>query len=152
MQPLECGDIRCVGQPTWWNYWYGPDARVAGAKAAFAPVAAAVTAEEVATTIKKCDGGKSPGLDGVSIDLLKLLVGDDLGPGRSTVPADQMPLACLMAELTSLSIKLGRMTPRSLGNGAVRPARSRDMRRLHTQCCARSAAASCSTLRTEPVP
>jgi hypothetical protein len=74
-------------------------------------VAAAVTAEEVVTTIKKCDGGKSPGLDGVSIDLLKLLVGDDLGPGRPTVPADQMPLACLMAELTSLSIKLGRMTP-----------------------------------------
>ncbi len=64
----------------------------------------------VVTTIRGCDGGKSPGPDGVSIDLLKLLVGDDLGPGRPTVPADVVPLACLMARLASLSIRLGRMT------------------------------------------
>jgi hypothetical protein len=118
MQPVACGDIRCAGRPSWWDYWYGPDARVAGAKSAFAPVAAAVTPGEVVTTIKKCDGGKSPGPDGVSIDLLKLLVGDDLGPGRPTTPADEVPLACLMAELTSLSIKLGRMT-RHITDGLI---------------------------------
>ena len=109
--PTMCSDIRCCGKPAWWNHWYGPDARVAGAKAAFAPVAAVVTPGEVVTTIRGCDGGKSPGPDGVSIDLLKLLVGDDLGPGRPTSRAGEVPPACLMAELASLSIKLGRMTP-----------------------------------------
>jgi hypothetical protein len=116
--PVTCGDIRCSGRPTWWDYWYGPGARVPGARAAFAPVTAAVTPDEVVATIKKCDGGKSPGPDGVSIDLLKLLVGADLGPGRPVAPASEVPLACIMAELASQSIKLGRMT-RHITDGLI---------------------------------
>ena len=81
-----------------------------GAKAAFAHVATAVTPTEIFITIRGCAGGKSPGPGGVSIDLLKLIIGDDLRPGRPTVPADEVPLACLMAGLASQSIQLGRMT------------------------------------------
>jgi hypothetical protein len=110
VEPVACGDIRCSGRPSWWDYWYGPSARVPGARAAFAHVGAVVTPDEVVSTVKKCDGGKSPGPDGVSIDLLKLLVGADLGPGRPATPASDVPLACLMAKLASESIKLGRMT------------------------------------------
>jgi hypothetical protein len=84
--------------------------RVAGAKAAFAHLTATVPPAEVVTAIRDCDGGKSAGPDGVSIDLLKLLVADDLGPGRPQTSADEMPLACLMAKLTSLSVRLGIMT------------------------------------------
>ena len=102
-----CGDIRCSGLPSWWDYWYGPAARVKGAKAAFATVAEVITPGEVVTTIRGCDGGKSPGPDGVSIDLLKLLVGDDLGPGRPPIPADRLPLACLMAELVKTVFSRG---------------------------------------------
>ena len=105
-----CCDVRCSGRPSWWDYWYGPTNRVAGAKAAFAHLTATVPPLEVVTAIRGCDGGKSAGPDGVSIDLLKLLVADDLGPGRPQLSADVMPLACLMAKLTSLSLRLGRMT------------------------------------------
>jgi hypothetical protein len=107
---IACRDVRCSGRPTWWDHWYGPTGRVAGAKAAFAHLAATVPPAEVVSAIKDCDGGKSARPDGVSIDLLKLLVVDDLGPGRPQTSADEMPLACLMAKLTSLSVRLGRMT------------------------------------------
>ena len=115
---VACGDIRCCGRPEWWDYLYGPDARVVGARAAFAHVAAMITPAEVVDTIRKCSGGKSPGPDGMSIDLLKLQVGDDLGRGRPTIPAGEVPLACLMAGLASQSIKLGRMT-RHITDGLI---------------------------------
>ena len=46
------------------------------------------------------------------------LVGADLGPGRPPVPVDEVPLACLMARLASLSVKLGRMT-RHITDGLI---------------------------------
>ena len=108
-----CSDIRCHGVPSWWNRWYGPEGRVVGAKDAFARIAAVVRPGEVLRAITGCDGGKSPGLDGVSIDLLKILVTDPVGPqaGRRPRTAEEVPLLCLMADIASLSIRIGRMTP-----------------------------------------
>jgi ribonuclease HI len=108
-----CSDIRCHGVPSWWDRWYGPEGRVPGAKAAFAGVAALITPDAVRKAITGCAGGKSPGLDGVSIDLLKILITDPVGPqaGRA-LPADMdVPLLCLMAAIASLSVRIGRMTP-----------------------------------------
>jgi exonuclease III len=107
-----CSDIRCHGVPSWWDRWYGPEGRVTGAKAAFAGVAAPITPDAVRKAITGCPGGKSPGLDGVSIDLLKILITDPVGPqaGRALPTAGEVPLLRLMADIASLSIRIGRMT------------------------------------------
>jgi hypothetical protein len=109
----SCSDIRCHGVPSWWDRWYGPGGRVMGAKAAFAGVAALVTPDAVRRAIVGCDGGKSPGLDGVSIDLLKILITDPVGlqAGREPRDAGEVPLLRLMAGISSLAIRIGRMTP-----------------------------------------
>jgi exonuclease III len=109
----SCCDIRCHGVPSWWDHWYGPEGRVPGAKAAFAGVAALITPDAVRGAITGCAGGKSPGLDGVSIDLLKILITDPVGPqaGRAPLAARELPLLCFMADIASLSIQIGRMTP-----------------------------------------
>jgi hypothetical protein len=108
-----CSDIRCHGVPSWWERWYGPAGRVEGAKSAFAGVAAPVTPDTVRKAITHCAGGKSPGVDGVSIDLLKILITDPVGPqaGRAPRAAGEVPLLRLLADIASLSIRIGRVTP-----------------------------------------
>jgi exonuclease III len=110
---IACADIRCSGKAPWWEYWYGPRGRVPGAARAFADVGNLVTPAEVLAAVLSCDGGKSPGLDGVSIDLLKLLA---RGPseavtGPLALPAGDMPVMRGLATLSSMALKLGRMTP-----------------------------------------
>ncbi len=110
--PIDCADVRCCGKPPWWEYWYGRRGRVPGAARAFADLGSPITPAEVLAAILKCDGGKSPGLDGVSIDLLKLLA---RGPaegvaGPLTVPPGDLPVMCALAALSSMALQLGRMT------------------------------------------
>ena len=107
-----CHDLRCSGLPSWWDQWYGPDARVPGALDAFRRVGDAITPKEIVGAVMGCDGGKSPGPDGLSVDLLKLLVSDPSShhSGSATRDEREVPIARMLADLASTSLRLGRMT------------------------------------------
>ena len=105
-----CGHSMCW--PAWWDAVYGPRGRVRGALAAFAELMTRPPPTEVIRAIRACGGGKSPGHDGVSIDLLKALLPDKPQPPAKESEAllNTVPIADALSEITGLSFLLGRMT------------------------------------------
>jgi hypothetical protein len=85
---------------------------VRGALAAFAELMTRPPPTEVIRAIRACGGGKSPGHDGVSIDLLKALLPDKPQPPAKESEAllNTVPIADALSEITGLSFLLGRMT------------------------------------------
>jgi ribonuclease HI len=84
LDPNVSTDIRATGvRPTWWDQMYDRSARGVPTEI-FEHLMDSVSAEEVRLCIAECSEGKSPGIDGCGIDLLKLLVGTSDTQGQPT--------------------------------------------------------------------
>lgn len=118
---LAANDVKCV--PKWWDSAYGAEHCNPLGKSVFLNIMNPMTIQELRSCIRKANGGKADDKDGISIDLLKLVVNPDLlrppnQPKESAPPQDTHAmqvihyLVNLMLENRALCdfLKEGRIT------------------------------------------
>jgi ribonuclease HI len=83
-------------RPWWWDQMYARNRPGGVAAESWEHLMDPTNCMEVLLSLRKATGGKSPGMDGCGIDLLKLLTaGDRVPDGRPTAPTP--PSSCLRA-------------------------------------------------------
>ena len=121
-----CHDLRCTqSPPDWWDDYYSPAAVSTLGTKVLKDILTPTTEEEILRAIRKIPSGKTPGRDGVSAGLLKLLSAEEhYDEGYSS------PIIRILTHLTNESFRLGhvpahakdgliRMIPKHAGSGAV---------------------------------
>ena len=88
-----------TGKPDWWDQYYGRDRK--GCGDAFKDVCKEATPEEIWKTVRDAGAHKTPGHDGISIDLLKILLRTD----RKTMP--DSPTLHLLTSYVNAAIRSG---------------------------------------------
>ena len=122
----SCHDVRCMqSPPDWWDDYYSPAAVSTLGTKVLKDILTPTTEEEILRAIRRIPNGKTPGRDGVSAGLLKLL-----SEGQYYDEGASSPIIRILTHLTNESFRLGyvpahakdgliRMIPKHAGSGAV---------------------------------
>jgi hypothetical protein len=108
--------------PEWWSGVYNPASKGID-PFLFADILRSPTVDEILHTLRRCEGGKAPGPDTVSIDLLKVVTNPDLlgqSKGSALIMLCELTTFAFRHTCSSESDKTNHVTmlPKPLSDGS----------------------------------